>query len=224
MYDIIGDVHGHYSKLVDLIRKLDYKDTQDGFVHKDGRKLVFVGDLTDRGEDSAMTLDLVLYQISKGNALAVLGNHCRKAIDSIRKNKAPKSAALVKTLDEFRSYWSEYELKQVIEEWASLPTSLTLDDGKLIVVHGAHPIHGETGAKAMSLNLYSYTSGRQTPEGYPERLDWAEDYRGDSTIVHGHQVVSEVYVKNNVWNIDTGCYKGGKLTCLRYPEMDIVQV
>jgi len=31
-------------------------------------------------------------------------------------------------------------------------------------------------------------------------------------------------VVNNTYNIDTGGVFGGKLTALRYPEMDIVQV
>ena len=43
-------------------------------------------------------------------------------------------------------------------------------------------------------------------------------------IVYGHTPVKEVRIVNNTYNIDTGCVFGGKLTALRYPEKEIVQV
>jgi hypothetical protein len=49
--DIIGDVHGEIDALRSLMRHLGYKD--DGF-HPENRRLVFVGDLTDRGPTSSI--------------------------------------------------------------------------------------------------------------------------------------------------------------------------
>ena len=62
------------------------------------------------------------------------------------------------------------------------------------------------------------------PDGRPVRRDWAKLYRGTQTIVYGHTPVRDSSCNNNTYNIDTGCVFGGKLTALRYPEMDIVQV
>jgi len=56
------------------------------------------------------------------------------------------------------------------------------------------------------------------------RLDWAETYAGDQIVVHGHVPVVEPVVKNNVYNIDTACAFGGKLTGLYYPEMTFKSV
>ena len=47
--DVVGDVHGEIEALRTLLTRLRYGP--DGS-HSDGRRLVFVGDLTDRGPDS----------------------------------------------------------------------------------------------------------------------------------------------------------------------------
>ena len=54
--DIIGDVHGEIDPLRSLLRHLGY---DDGGLHPDGRRLVFVGDLTDRGPDSPAVVNLI---------------------------------------------------------------------------------------------------------------------------------------------------------------------
>lgn len=70
--DVIGDVHGEIDALLSLMHHLGYYD--DG-THLDHRRLVFVGDLTDRGPDSPAVIDLVLSLVKTGRAQCVLGNH-----------------------------------------------------------------------------------------------------------------------------------------------------
>lgn len=70
--DIIGDVHGEFAALKSLLRHLGY--AEDGF-HPRGRRVVFVGDLCDRGPDSPSVLALVQRWVETGHAYAVLGNH-----------------------------------------------------------------------------------------------------------------------------------------------------
>ena len=70
--DIIGDVHGELEALVKLVASLGYD--KDGN-HPEGRKLVFVGDLCDRGPDSPGVIFFVKNLVEKGNAQVVLGNH-----------------------------------------------------------------------------------------------------------------------------------------------------
>ena len=43
MYDIIGDVHGHYTLLKKLLKSLGYEKDTSGYHHPE-RKAVFVGD------------------------------------------------------------------------------------------------------------------------------------------------------------------------------------
>ena len=47
---------------------------------------------------------------------------------------------------------------------------------------------------------------------------------GPAKVVYGHIVVPRAEWINNTINIDTGCVFGGRLTALRYPELELVSV
>lgn len=70
--DIVGDVHGELDALMALLARLGYD--HEGR-HPRGRRLVFVGDLCDRGPDSPGVLNRVLEWVDAGRAQCVLGNH-----------------------------------------------------------------------------------------------------------------------------------------------------
>lgn len=70
--DIIGDVHGQLEALQNLLHYLGYTPTGK---HPQGRKIVFVGDLVDRGPDSPAVLEWYKQAHQAGNAYMVLGNH-----------------------------------------------------------------------------------------------------------------------------------------------------
>jgi hypothetical protein len=70
--DIVGDVHGELPALNSLLRQLGYDPHGE---HPRGRRLVFVGDLCDRGPDSPGVLFFVRKLMARGLAQCVLGNH-----------------------------------------------------------------------------------------------------------------------------------------------------
>ncbi len=70
--DIVGDIHGEIDALRSLMHRLGYDNNGS---HPDQRRLVFVGDLTDRGPDSPTVVYLVKILIETGRAQCVLGNH-----------------------------------------------------------------------------------------------------------------------------------------------------
>jgi len=70
--DIVGDIHGEIDALAALLNQLGY--SRDG-VHPDGRRLVFLGDLVDRGPDSPAVLRKVRQLVGSGFAQCILGNH-----------------------------------------------------------------------------------------------------------------------------------------------------
>ncbi len=78
-YDIIGDVHGHATKLENLLQKMDYQLVDGAYKHET-RKVIFVGDYIDRGGEEAKTIHLVRSMVEQGNALAIMGNHEFNAI------------------------------------------------------------------------------------------------------------------------------------------------
>lgn len=70
--DVVGDIHGEFEALQSLLAHLGY-DEAGG--HPEGRRLVFVGDLVDRGHDSPAVLRKVRRLVERGVAQAVIGNH-----------------------------------------------------------------------------------------------------------------------------------------------------
>ncbi len=80
--DVVGDVHGEIDALRDLLKHLGFRG---GGGHPDGRRLVFVGDLTDRGPDSPAVIELVSDLVRRGLAQCVLGNHELNLLRQARK-------------------------------------------------------------------------------------------------------------------------------------------
>jgi hypothetical protein len=70
--DIVADVHGEIEALNHLLGHLGYRE---GGTHPERRRLVFLGDLTDRGPDSPAVVALVRKLVDDGLAQCVLGNH-----------------------------------------------------------------------------------------------------------------------------------------------------
>jgi hypothetical protein len=80
--DIVGDIHGEIDALRELLRHLGY---DAGGAHPRGRRLIFIGDLTDRGPDSPAVLELVAGLVSRGLAQCVMGNHELNLLRQARK-------------------------------------------------------------------------------------------------------------------------------------------
>jgi len=74
-YDLIGDVHGYLDLLDSLVEQLGYSRKGKSYEHAEGRKLIFVGDLINRGPDSIGVLRTVRETCEQGNAFLTLGNH-----------------------------------------------------------------------------------------------------------------------------------------------------
>jgi hypothetical protein len=70
--DVVGDVHGEHAALETLMERLGYE--RDGR-HPQGRRLVFVGDLCDRGPDSVAVVRRVQGLVDDGFAQCIAGNH-----------------------------------------------------------------------------------------------------------------------------------------------------
>jgi hypothetical protein len=78
-FDVIGDVHGQFDKLVGLLDRLGYRDSGGRWNHP-ARAAIFVGDLLDRGPKQLETVSLVRAMVESGSAQCILGNHEFNAI------------------------------------------------------------------------------------------------------------------------------------------------
>ncbi|MFD8937760.1 polynucleotide kinase-phosphatase [Streptomyces sp. NPDC059578] len=220
-FDLIGDVHGCRSELEALLGKLGYADG----VHPEGRTAVFVGDLVDRGPDSPGVLRRVMDMVASGNALCVPGNHENKLGRWLKGRKVQLTHGLAETAAQLADESEEFRAR-VAAFVDGLVSHYVLDGGRLVVSHAGLPekYHGRTSGRVRSHALYGDTTGETDEFGLPVRYPWAEDYRGSAAVVYGHTPVPEAQWINNTLCLDTGCVFGGKLTALRYPERELVEV
>ena len=220
-FDIIGDIHGCYDELCELLYKLGYVNG----IHPDGRTAVFLGDLCDRGPKNVEVLHLVMNMVQTGNAYCVIGNHDRKLLRHLSGAKVQLTHGLEITAQQLASQSEDFiaEAKTFLD---SLVGYYIFDQGKLAVAHAGiiEKYQGRASGRIRDFCLYGDTTGETDEYGLPVRLPWANDYRGKATVVYGHTPSPTVEAVNNTFCIDTGCVFGGKLTAFRYPEKEIVQV
>ncbi|MGW2687323.1 polynucleotide kinase-phosphatase [Streptomyces sp. NPDC001414] len=220
-FDIVGDIHGCSAELEALLAKLGYADG----VHPEGRTAVFVGDLVDRGPDSPGVLRRIMSMVRSGNALCVPGNHENKFGRHLKGRKVQHTHGLAETIEQMAGESEEFT-RQVREFIDGLVSHYVLDGGRLVVCHAGLPekYHGRTSGRVRSHALYGDTTGETDEFGLPVRYPWAEDYRGRAAVVYGHTPVPEATWLNNTICLDTGAVFGGKLTALRWPERELVDV
>lgn len=228
--DIIGDVHGCFSEFKELTLKLGYSWTHGLPTHPGDRMLGFVGDLTDRGSESIKVIEVVWQLVIKDKiAFYTPGNHCNKLYRFFLGNKVQIAHGLETTVAEYESLYKKEQQsirKKFIELYEKAPLYLVLDKQKLVIAHAGikQEFIGQTDGKVKKFVLYGDITGEKHPDGSPVRRDWAKEYHGAACIVYGHTPVKEPRIINNTFNIDTGAVFGGKLTALKYPEMDMVSV
>jgi protein phosphatase len=224
-FDIIGDVHGCYDELVDLIDNLGYQHTDEIYQHPAGRKLVFVGDLVDRGPKTPEVLRLVMNNVKAGTAFCVPGNHDAKLLKWMNGRDVTIAHGLQESIDQLRKETPAFreEVKKFLD---GLISHYVFDGGNLVVAHAGlrEEMHGRGSGAVREFCMYGETTGEIDEFGLPVRYNWAAEYKGKAIVVYGHTPVPEPQWLNRTIDIDTGCVFGGKLTALRYPEKELVSV
>ena len=159
--DVVGDIHGEIEALNSLLAQLGY--AADGS-HPDSRRLVFVGDLVDRGPDSPAVLRKVRDLVEAGRAQCILGNHELNLLRGDHKHgnswwAAPEKQSehpAVLATPEFRA-----EIRPFLE---SLPLVLERDD--LRVVHACwnqqsiDALRAMEGPNVRAADLYEHFLGK----------------------------------------------------------------
>ncbi|EDM28284.1 Diadenosine tetraphosphatase and related serine/threonine protein phosphatase [Lentisphaera araneosa HTCC2155] len=140
-YDVIGDVHGYADELEVLLKKLGYQKISGVYRHPQGRQVIFIGDLIDKGPKIRQVLEIAKSMCDEGTALAVLGNHeynaiCyhtmdRSGLSPLRANEGNNLTQHQETLLAFKEHESEW--KTYLKWFRSLPIYLNLEG--LNIVH-----------------------------------------------------------------------------------------
>jgi polynucleotide kinase-phosphatase len=238
-FDLIGDVHGCGDELERLLDTLGYAWSARPleppglyprvYRHPEGRKAIFLGDLVDRGPRILDTYHLVRHMVKAGSALCVPGNHETKLVRKLQGRGVVVNHGLEQTLAELGRLPADLRqrvCRNMVDFFGGLISHYVLDDGQLVVAHAGMKatLQGRASRQVREFALYGETTGETDAYGLPVRHNWAAEYRGQACVVYGHTPVPEAEWLNRTINLDTGCVFGGKLTALRYPELELVSI
>ncbi|HYY55909.1 MAG TPA: metallophosphoesterase [Pyrinomonadaceae bacterium] len=200
---VIGDIHGCYDELLDLLDKVKFGT---------GDRIVAVGDLIVKGQKSRQVLDLFMRE---AGFEAVIGNHdlaLRRRWNGEKFKLKPAQKALHK------------EMKADKERYVSYLNSLPfmIDLGTHLVIHaGLRPgvaLHSQTTDDLTEMRTLG--PDRASRDGTP----WYDVYDGEKTVLFGHWPAPEPRRGANAIGLDTGCVYGHHLTAYIVETGEMVRV
>lgn len=217
---VISDIHGEYDKFVELLKKINFNDSD---------VLFLLGDLIDRGNDGIKLIQYCMYQ---SNIYPILGNHEYMAIqvlnwnvntidtekdleklttDNLQALSHWKNDGGDSTIDAFRKLSLE-EREDILDYLNDFDNyiELNINDKQFILVHAG---------------IDNFIENKELDDYYLHDLifnkpDYNKIYYKDKYLITGHTPTSlihqkdEIYKSNNHIAIDCGCTYGGKLAAI----------
>lgn len=234
--DVIGDIHGCFDELLELLRRLGYeKNTSGLYTHPEGRKFVSLGDVMSRGPKSLETMLFFYDHAEAGHAYMIDSNHGWKIARWLDGRNVTLSHGDEKVAEELIQFEREYgtakadEVKELLKEFLlRVPSHYVFTQNgvpTLVCTHAGikDQYIGKQSAAISDYCRYGDTDGFDE-SGKPIRKDWFVSHQKPSLILWGHDPKPRPLVINNTINIDQGAVFGGALTAFRYPEKKYVSV
>jgi len=216
-YYAIGDVHGMAEKLDDLLRYI----REDAVRRKQPHRIVFLGDLIDRGPASRQVVERVMHLANTEDAVVIKGNHEELMLHAYDKtesigiywwaeNGGDETIMSYMYANGPRDDWRDAVDKAHIDWLRTLPVMVRDEERGLVFVHGG--IDPKTfpdctdEVRMWTRSHKFFDTSRWPKRGELEGL----------LVVHGHTPTQdfEPDVSARRINIDTGACFGGPLTCV----------
>ena len=218
-YDVIGDVHGLYDELLALLTKAGWVFRDGHLSHPLGRKLLFLGDLVDRGPHSVEVVRLVRQAVRDGVAESLQGNHEDKLVRFV-------DTALREGIERWSSYanaetgvqFLKLADRQVLVEFLrTLPAYKLLDAGnglKLAFVH-ANMSRFDAELSASGDMVFGQSGFRRedTDAKYEVRF---EKGLNEWVLIRGH--LPQTSAQEHVFSLERHPFQKGELVLLRLDE------
>lgn len=206
----VGDIHGCYSKLMAVLALIKFDPEKD--------RLFCVGDLCDRGPESAQVLDF----LDNDWIFSLLGNH-----EQILFTYEEGHISQADMHNVGAGWWLQLDSlsrRKILDKFLTLPIVMDVQTkaGKVGLLHGECPV-----ADWNKLPNVFLSPNRAK---FLETILWGTGSPSNSTIIKnidaivvGHMTQHEYKVCGNVHLIDTGAvYQGGKFTILNLDTLEPV--
>ena len=207
---VIGDVHGCFDELVQLLALAHASVGDAGRVLK-----ILVGDLVNKGPKSRHVLRFLLQQDNRKTVLAVRGNHDDVVVDQVL-NVIRKDASRLRDKNKWMLEVTDDELELLMQ----LPYTISVPALDALIVHAGVvpdvPLHQLAPRDLVSMrNLVQqedggYRASRSHAEGRP----WAACWSGPTHVYFGHDAKRLLQREPFATGLDTGCVYGRELTAL----------
>ena len=211
----IGDVHGRLDLFLALITAIEADDAARGFAQT---TIILLGDLVDRGADSAGVLQAARALQQRRNVRILCGNHEEMMLKSMEE------------LEVFR-HFLRHGGRETIQSFG-VPVSafagLDLDEMQSLLKRSVPPsevafIQGFE--DSITVGDYLFVHAGVAP-GVPLEEQKSSDLRWirepflshpdpfGAVVVHGHTIRDEAEDRGNRIGIDTGAFQSGRLTAV----------
>jgi len=212
---IVGDIHGCFESLKELISTLESYPN---------RKYVFLGDYIDRGADSYHVIDFLLKFSKDHDCVFLRGNHEHMALE-----------AFLHDDKETWDAWMTNGGKSTLDSYASSGTSFLEAEGHLDFLISTEFYYETIDFVCVHGGMNPFMSIEDNlSQADPTEFLWERRHittvipSWDRTVIFGHTPVKEVKMESNMIGLDTGCVfsdRGfGTLTALLMPEKQIIDV
>ncbi|XP_072029294.1 bis(5'-nucleosyl)-tetraphosphatase PrpE [asymmetrical]-like [Amphiura filiformis] len=205
---VIGDVHGCYDELVELLEVAGVSNNPNAIV-------IFVGDLVNKGPKSKEVLDLVC----DIGAYSVRGNHDHRCVIKLIKLREDPTFKL----EEKYKWISEID-DSYIKFFKQLPYTISIPSLNAVIVHGGLvpgvPLNKQRPLDMMTMrnvvtskdettgNMILYNGVVQDSKGQ----SWASFWTGPEHVYYGHDAARGLVMSSHATGLDTKCVYGHCLT------------
>lgn len=213
---LIGDIHGCYKELKELLLKVNYNPVND--------RLISLGDLVHKGPKSWKVLEFFY----NNKAEVIMGNHDLYFLNSMKGIYKPyaegekiisKSVLTKKKLIKWMDTWPTY-----IEADEFIAVHASLNPAKKN--YSATTKHDMTSARYFNIKTKKMivNTSKRIPDIKPWYHVFDPQKVNNKKIVFGHWAQPLPRFYKNFRCLDTGCCYGGNLSCLILPDDKLVKV
>ncbi len=215
---VIGDIHGRLDLFVELVALIKQDHASRGPV---STRLVLLGDLIDRGPDSATLVQWCKALTESSDQFVVLkGNHEAFMVEALYGD------------EEVMALWLQHGGRDTLESWGVSVDALEQESLAALIRQARRAVGSSTLSWMASLPLMDRHAGHvfvhagirpgvALDQQREEDLLWIRQPFLDSgedhgaTVVHGHTIHEHgPDLHRNRINIDTGAYRTGVLTAI----------